>query len=116
MRLAGYAQVNPGDLRFLSLLSLGITEEEFVSVAKDAAKGAKSWNWLLATVEGRRRDAAAIANLPAQPTRPQNARDRAAATAGALISMPGAPARPAPQAFDFDLDHEGGTHVQAIAR
>lgn len=61
---AGFAQCNPGDPRLLELIAQGATVEEFVSAATAAVDKAKGWAWLLAVVEGRRADAAAIRLAP----------------------------------------------------
>jgi hypothetical protein len=59
----GFYQTNPQHPKLLALLAAGITPDEFVSAGMDAREG-KSFNWILATAEGRRRDAAAVGTLP----------------------------------------------------
>lgn len=56
LRRAGVAAVNPSHPRLLTLIEAGCTEDEFADVAAEAA--GKGFAWILATVEGRRRDAA----------------------------------------------------------
>ena len=58
--------VNPGDPRLLALLEQGATQAELASVAEEGAKRGKGFAWALATLVGRRSDAAAIA-LAAPP-------------------------------------------------
>lgn len=65
MRQAGFPDVNPGDPRLLALLAQGATEAEFAGLAAEAVRKSKGWGWLLAALEGRRSDAAAIATRPA---------------------------------------------------
>lgn len=57
LRRAGISAVNPSHPRLLTLIEAGCTEDEFADVAAEA--GGKGFAWILATVEGRRRDAAA---------------------------------------------------------
>jgi uncharacterized protein YdaU (DUF1376 family) len=66
MRAAGMPDVNPGDPRLLALLEQGATQAELSSVAEEGAKRGKGFAWALATLVGRRSDAAAIA-LAAPP-------------------------------------------------
>ncbi len=57
---AKFAEVNPGDIRFTTLIAQGVTEDEFVGVATEAVDGGKSWAWILKVVERRRNDAGRI--------------------------------------------------------
>jgi hypothetical protein len=61
MKSAGLQAVNPGDPRLLALLSQGATLEEFDGIAREAVAGGKGFAWVLAVVQARRADAAAIA-------------------------------------------------------
>jgi len=54
--------VNPQHPKLLALLAAGITEDELVSAGMDA--NGKGFAWVLATAEGRRRDANAVKPLP----------------------------------------------------
>lgn len=82
VRKAGLASVNPADPRFAALIKAGCTDEELAQVAAEAAAKGKGWAWFLATVKGRREDAAA----PVPHGAPQTARQRAdAETLGAWV-------------------------------
>lgn len=61
MQKVGFDAVRPADPRLLALLAQGATDAELAETASEAAACRKSWAWLLATVEGRRRDASRIA-------------------------------------------------------
>lgn len=62
-------EVSSGDVRLLALLRQGASDAEVVGVAREAAAKGKGWAWVLAAVEGRRQDAAAVV-LQAVPTVP----------------------------------------------
>ena len=63
LRKAGIQGVNPSNPKLLALLTAGVPEAEFGDLAdEDGAKG-KSLAWILATIEGRRRDAAAAGTV-----------------------------------------------------
>lgn len=64
MRTAGLGDVNPGHPTLLRLLEQGATADEFRGHAVEAVAKGKGFAWVLATLEGRRRDAAAIALAP----------------------------------------------------
>lgn len=64
MRQAGLQQTNPGDPRLIALLAQGATEAEFVGLATEAVDKGKGWAWVLAVVQARRTEAAAIALAP----------------------------------------------------
>lgn len=64
MRQVGLQAVNPGDPRLLTLLAQKATEAEFVGIAMEAVEKGKGWAWVLATLQGRRADAAGIALAP----------------------------------------------------
>ena len=58
MRKGGFASTNPSDPRLHALLEAGATNEELAATASEAAARGKGWAWVLATVSGRRADAA----------------------------------------------------------
>lgn len=72
MRAAGFADTNPADPRLQALLAQGVTAEELAGIAAEAVKARppKGWGWVLATVQGRRTDAAAITVATAPPPDP----------------------------------------------
>lgn len=84
MRRAGMASVKPGDPRLLALLEQGATEAEFVGLAAEAATKAKGWGWVLAVLQARRSEAAAIQLAP-KAEQPKN--DSAEKTQEYLASM-----------------------------
>lgn len=57
MKVAGIQDVNPSHPKLLTLIDMGITDDEFASAAADAAAKGKGFAYALATAEGRRRDA-----------------------------------------------------------
>ena len=65
MRQAGLMSSNPGDPRLLALLAQGATEAEFVGIAAEAYAGGKGFAWVLAVLQKRRTEAAAINLAPA---------------------------------------------------
>lgn len=65
MRQAGLQAVNPGDPRLIALLEQGATVEELSGVAAEAVEKAKGFAWVLAVVQSRRTEAAAIVLAPA---------------------------------------------------
>jgi len=82
LRAAGLAGVNPSHPKLQSLLDAGITADELVAAAADGVPKGKGFGWVLATAEGRRRDAA-VAPLPARtPSRGGYAGERNRAFAG----------------------------------
>lgn len=69
MRAAGVQGVNTHDPRLHALLAAGITAEELCAIAEEPKSHGKGMAWVLATAEGRRRDAAKVRPLPrASPT------------------------------------------------
>lgn len=60
----GIRAVTPQHPRLLALLDAGLTVDEIVSVGPEAAEKGKGFPWILATAEGRRRDAANIQAVP----------------------------------------------------
>jgi hypothetical protein len=87
VKKAGFASINPSDPRFLALVDAGCTDDEFKFIAAEAVVKGKGWAWLLATLKGRREDAAREAAAPSMPQQtPQTARQRAdAATVAAWV-------------------------------
>ena len=65
----GIQGVNPHNPKLQALLTAGITEDELVAAAEEPSSKGKSFAWLLAKAEGRRRDAA-TPNLPAKYEKP----------------------------------------------
>lgn len=69
MRESGIQGVNPGHPKLLALLQAGITADELCGIAAEPNAAGKGMAWVLATAEGRRRDAAKVRPLPrASPT------------------------------------------------
>ncbi len=67
MRAAGIQGVNPSHPKLLALLAAGVTPDEIGEVAREPKARGKGMAWVLAVVEGRRRDAAAVGSLPSPP-------------------------------------------------
>ena len=67
MRAAGVQSVNPSHPKLLALLAAGVTPDEIGEVAREPKARGKGMAWVLAVVEGRRRDAAAVGSLPSPP-------------------------------------------------
>jgi len=86
IRLAGVPDVNPSHPDLLRLLAAGVTAQELADAAVVlVAKGKASFAYLLRTVEGQRRDAAAKAAVPvASRPGPTTASDAAERTAEML--------------------------------
>ncbi len=71
IRAAGIPDVNPSHPDLQRLLAAGVTAQELADTAKALkAKGKCSFAYMLSTVEGQRRDAAAKAAVPAEAPRP----------------------------------------------
>ena len=69
LRDAGIQGVNPSHPKLLALLQAGITADELCSIAAEPSASGKGMAWVIATAEGRRRDAAKVRPLPrASPT------------------------------------------------
>ena len=69
LRDAGIQGVNPSHPKLLALLQAGITADEVCGIAVEPNAAGKGMAWVLATAEGRRRDAAKVRPLPrASPT------------------------------------------------
>lgn len=62
---AGVQGVNPSDPRLHALLDIGVTSDEIGQIAVEAVRKGRGWAWLLATAQGRRADAAALAKAGA---------------------------------------------------
>ncbi len=65
MRIAGLADVNPSHPMLLRLLDAGVTDDELRLAAAEASAKHKPFTYALATVEGRRKDAARAGAVPA---------------------------------------------------
>jgi len=63
LRKAGIQGVNPSNPKLLALLTAGIPENEFGDLADEPGARGKSLAWILAAIEGRRRDAAAAGTV-----------------------------------------------------
>lgn len=63
LRRLGITGVNPSHPKLLALLQAGIGEDELTGIAEEPQAKGKGMAWLMATAEGRRRDAA-VENLP----------------------------------------------------
>lgn len=61
---------NPTNPRLIALLNAGVTAEEIANLAEEPASAGKSLAWVLAAVEGRRRDAANLVIPKAPPEKP----------------------------------------------
>lgn len=71
IRAGGIPAVNPGHPDLLRLIEAGVTADDFRETAAElVGKGKGSFPLLLATIEGRRRDAAAKGAVPAEPVAP----------------------------------------------
>jgi hypothetical protein len=69
LRESGLQTCSASHPKLLALLEAGISPDEIIAVAKEPAARAKGFAWILATAEGRRRDAAKVRPLPrASPT------------------------------------------------
>lgn len=81
---SGFTGVAPHDPKLIGLLDAGYTDEEIIGTCRDAMQSTppKGWGWVVATVQGRRSDAAKI--RAAQGEAPGPSDDRMAKFAGAL--------------------------------
>lgn len=70
LKSAGIPNVNPQHPKLLALLDAGLTVDEIAAVGPEAKEKGKGFPWILATAEGRRRDAAQVGSLPAAQTKP----------------------------------------------
>lgn len=67
MRKAGLFDANPDHPEFRQLVEAGVSSDEFASAAAEAVSRGKGFAYALATVRGRREDAARKGALPAAP-------------------------------------------------
>lgn len=65
LKAMGYCDTSPHDAKLTALLDAGLTPEEILAAGHSGKGKGKGFRWVLATAEGRRRDAANIAPLPA---------------------------------------------------
>ena len=65
LKAMGYGDTSPHDAKLLSLLGAGLTPDEILAAGQDGKGKAKGFRWVLATAEGRRRDADNVKPLPA---------------------------------------------------
>lgn len=87
MKAAGMASVSPSSPDLIALLDAGITLAELVDATKYAVDKQKPFSYALKTAEGRRRDAARIAPLPAAGA-PRNGSHKYAAAAAGIFGNP----------------------------
>lgn len=73
LRRLGITGVNPSHPKLLALLQAGICENELTGIAEEPQAKGKGMAWLLATAEGRRRDAV-IESLPGKRPPPNGQR------------------------------------------
>ena len=66
----GILDVNPMHPKLLALLDAGLSVEEIAAVGPEAKQKSKGFAWILATAEGRRRDAATVLPIPEKQTKP----------------------------------------------
>ena len=64
LKAMGYSDTNPHDPKLAALIEAGLTPDEILAAGQDGKGKAKGFRWVLATAEGRRRDAANIVPLP----------------------------------------------------
>lgn len=88
MKAAGMASVSPSSPDLIALLDAGITLAELVDATKYAVEKQKPFSYALKTAEGRRRDAARIAPLPAAGAAPRNGSHKYAAAAAGIFGSP----------------------------
>lgn len=66
LKAMGYGDTNPHDPKLAALLDAGMTPEELLSAGEYGRGKSKGFRWVLATAEGRRRDAENVKPLPAK--------------------------------------------------
>lgn len=64
LKAMGYSDTSPHDPKLAALIDAGMTPEEILSAGQSGKGKAKGFRWVLATAEGRRRDAENIVPLP----------------------------------------------------
>ena len=89
LKAAGFPDVNPMHPTLLALVEAGVTAAEFLASAPQATGKRDPFAYLLATVQGRRVDAAAVAaTTPRGVTVPQRVRPLSAAEERVLEACP----------------------------
>lgn len=68
LKAMGYSDTSPHDAKLKALLDAGMSVDEILAAGSDGRGKGKGFRWVLATAEGRRRDAANISPLPPKPT------------------------------------------------
>lgn len=102
IRKAGIAAVNPGHPDLLRLLDAGVTAQVFADTAAElVGKGKGKFPLLLATVEGRLRDAAQAGAVPAAAPDPMSWR-KSSEGVMAMAEKLGVKLRPDEMFGDFD--------------
>lgn len=92
MRAAGIQGLNTSHPKLLALLAAGVTPDEIGEVAREPKSKGKGMGWVLAVVEGRRRDAASAPAIPSggarasPPRQPRTLSEGRAAAAKAIFS------------------------------
>jgi uncharacterized protein YdaU (DUF1376 family) len=71
LRRLGIQGVNPSNPKLLALLASGVPEAEFSDLAEEPIAKGKGLAWILAAVEGRRRDAASVGIPEAEAPKPR---------------------------------------------
>jgi hypothetical protein len=88
IKAAGIPDVNPSHIDLQRLLSAGVTPQELADAAAVCAlKGKPSFAYLLSTVEGQRRDAAAKAAVPAEVAKPVTVASSEAEKTAAMLAQ-----------------------------
>lgn len=64
LKAMGYGDTNPHDPKLKALLDAGLTAGEIIAAGESGKGQGKGFRWVLATAEGRRRDAANVKPLP----------------------------------------------------
>lgn len=64
LKAMGYGDTNPHDPKLQALLDAGLTTDEIISAGQSGKGLGKGFRWVLATAEGRRRDAANVKPMP----------------------------------------------------
>lgn len=126
MKAAGISpdQINLADPVFMELVRQGATIDEFAGIAREAVDKQidKPFRWMLATLQGRRADAARVAlaprveqSAPTESAYDRRMREQVSEAAGAFA---GAIAKPAPgaKAAPTPIQPEEVIHVDGIAR
>lgn len=65
LKAMGYGDTNPHDPKLSALIDAGLTPDEILAAGSDGQGKGKGFRWVLATAEGRRRDAANVMPMPA---------------------------------------------------